>query len=110
MYVAADRFTPGEETSFDFFDMDYNHIKTKNGHPNTKRTLERPQGFELMKELAATLSVGFPHVRIDFYDINGKIYFGEMTFFHMSGFVKFKPDDLDYLMGQYLTLPRNKQI
>ena len=105
MYVAADRFTSGEETSFDFFDMDYNHIKAKNGHPNTKRTLERPQGFERMKELAAKLSAGFPHVRIDFYDINGKIYFGEMTFFHMSGFAKFVPDNLDKLMGKYLKLP-----
>lgn len=105
MFVAADRFTPGEETTFDFFDMDFNHIDVRNGHPNATKVIEKPEGFELMKELAARLSAGMPHVRVDFYDINGKIYFGEMTFFHFSGFVEFKPQNLDNVMGEYIHLP-----
>lgn len=110
MFVAADRFTPGEETTFDFFDMDFNHIDVRNGHLNSTKTILKPTGFERMKELAAKLSAGFPHVRVDFYDINGKIYFGELTFFHFSGFVKFKPHDLDIQMGRYLALPLEKHI
>ena len=58
-----------------------------------------------MKCLAAKLSKGHPHVRIDFYEINGQVYFGEFTFFHFSGNVPFEPDELDYRAGEWLRLP-----
>ena len=58
-----------------------------------------------MIELAEILSKGFPHVRVDLYDINGKIYFGELTFFHFSGNVPFVPYEWDYKIGEWLTLP-----
>ena len=47
----------------------------------------------------------FPFVRVDFYNIHGKIYFGEMTFFPASGYWKFVPSDLDLVFGDWLTLP-----
>lgn len=55
--------------------------------------------------LATTLSTGIPHVRVDFYDVNGKIYFGELTFYHLSGLEKFEPDEWDYKLGSWLELP-----
>lgn len=104
LFVATERQTPGEEVKFDFFDMEYNHIEVKNGHPNAKVLPEKPQQFGLMKELAKKLSQNIPHVRVDFYEINGKVYFGEMTFFHFSGMVPFEPEEWDYTFGSWIQL------
>ena len=109
MFVATERQTQGEETKFDFFDMDYQHLDLVNGHPNAKKVPEKPVNFELMKELAAKLSKGMPHVRVDFYEVDGQAYFGELTFFHFSGIVPFQPDCWDQILGDWLTLPK-KQV
>ena len=58
-----------------------------------------------MKAIAAKLSKGIPQVRIDLYNINGKIYFGEMTFAHWDGFVPFEPEEWDYTFGSWIKLP-----
>lgn len=108
MFIATDRFTPGVETKFDFFDMEFNHLPFTNGHPNTSIPIQKPEGFEEMKELARKLSKNIPHARIDFYDINGKIYFGEITFFHWSGMKPFKPVEWDYTFGSWIKLPTQK--
>lgn len=107
LFIAKDRDNPSEETKFDFYDMDFNHLPIKNGHPNADTAIDKPVGFEKMKELARVLSKGFPHVRVDFYDINGHIYFGELTFFHWSGFVKFEPQEWDFTFGSWIKLPEN---
>lgn len=82
MFIASDRTNPNEETKFDFFDMDFNHLPFTNGHPNSKEwdKIKRPKGLDEMKKYAEILSKGLPEARIDFYDINGKVYFGEITF------------------------------
>lgn len=105
MFIASDRFNKGEETKFDFYDMDFNHLPFTNGHPNALKRIEKPKGFEEMKKLSAMLSVNIPHVRVDFYDIDGKIYFGEMTFFHWSGIVPFEPFEWDRKFGDLIKLP-----
>ena len=107
LYIATDRGVKGEETKFDFFDADFNHLPFTNGHPNSHRPILKPQGFEKMKELAAKLSEGQPHLRVDFYDINGKIYFGELTFYHWSGTTPFEPVEWDYKFGEWIKLPVN---
>ena len=109
MFIASDRFNKEEETKFDFFDMEFNHLPFRNGHPNATKPIERPAEFDEMRMLASKLSKGIPQVRVDFYDVNGQIYFGEMTFFHWSGFVKFDPEEWDYKIGEMIELPRNKQ-
>ena len=105
MFIASDRFNKGEETKFDFYDMEFNHLPFTNGHPNAFKRIEKPKGFEEMKKLAAMLSANIPHVRVDFYDIDGKIYFGEMTFFHWSGIVPFEPFEWDRKFGDLIKLP-----
>lgn len=105
MYIATDRNNPNEETKFDFYDMKFNHLPFTNGHPNSTKEITIPEQFEEMKALASKLSKGFPHVRIDLYNINDKIYFGEMTFFHWSGLKPFVPEKWDKVFGSYLTLP-----
>lgn len=64
----------------------------------------KPEGLDNMLELARTLSKGFPHVRVDFYNVAGKIYFGEMTFFPWGGPIWFKPDEWNYQFGELIQL------
>lgn len=52
-----------------------------------------------MKGLSRKLSKGLPQYRIGFYDINGKVYFGEITFFHWSGLTAFEPKEWNYIFG-----------
>ena len=61
-----------------------------------------------MKEFARRLSKGIPHVRVDFYEVNGKLYFGELTFFTGSGFIPFEDEKWDYRMGDWLEMPSIK--
>ena len=79
-----------------------------NGHPNADIEPKKPDNFEEMIEIAEKLSKGIPHVRVDLYNIKGKIYFGELTFFHWSGLVPYEPVEWDYKFGGYLTLPKKK--
>ena len=58
-----------------------------------------------MIQIAADLAAPFPHVRVDFYEQNGRIIFGEMTFFDGSGFYSFDPDEWDFTIGNMLELP-----
>lgn len=105
LFVATDRQTPGEEVKFDFFDMEYNHINVRNGHQNAEVLPAKPAKFDLMVELAEALSENIPHVRVDFYEVNEHVYFGEMTFYHFSGMVNFEPEEWDYTFGSWITLP-----
>ena len=105
LFIATDRGVKGEETKFDFFDMDFNHLPFTNGHPNANKEIKRPAGFDKMRVLAEKLSKGIPHVRVDFYDINGHIYFGELTFSHWSGMTPFVPEEWDYTFGSWIKLP-----
>lgn len=67
--------------------------------------IAKPCNFSEMKELAKKLSEGMAHLRVDFYAINGKTFFGELTFYHMSGMEHFYPESYDYEFGDMLTLP-----
>ena len=90
----------------DFFDMDFNHLNMRMKDPNSNILPEKPKTFEKMKELAEILSKGIPHLRVDFYSINDKIYSGELTFFHNGGFGQIKPEEWDYKLGGWIDLPK----
>ena len=106
LFIATDRQTAGTEVKFDFFDMDFNHLDFRQGHPNAETYPEKPINFDEMKRLAQVLSEGLPHLRVDFYEVNGRIYFGELTFSHFSGMVPFHPEEWDYTFGSWIELPR----
>ena len=109
LFIATDRQKAGEETKFDFFDADGNHLDVRHGHPNADPIPALPSNFEKMKQLASMLSKGIPHVRVDFYECNGQIYFGELTFFHHGGVVPFNPPKYDLLFGSWITLPQKNR-
>lgn len=103
LFVGTERSTG--DVKFDYYDADFNHLDLIQHHPMSGRNLPKPTNFNLMKELASKLSRGIPHVRIDLYEANGKVYFGEMTFFHHGGVVPFHPEKWDYEFGSWIKLP-----
>lgn len=104
LYVATERQTR-EEPYFNFFDENYNSLEFTNGHPRAHIPPAKPAMFEQMKLIAETLSKGLPHVRVDLYQADYKIYFGEFTFYHMGGVFPFEPAKWDYILGSWLQLP-----
>lgn len=64
----------------------------------------KPKNYEKMVEYAEILSKPFPHVRVDFYNVEGIIYFGELTFFTASGYINFVPDTFDMKLGEKFTI------
>jgi len=103
MYLSRDK---SKEPRTDFFDMSYNHLNMRMRDLNADVLPEKPECFEEMKHLAAVLSKDIPHVRVDFYMVNKKIYIGEMTFFHCGGFVQVKPEEWNSTMGDWIQLPQ----
>jgi hypothetical protein len=103
LYVATDRST---DVKFDFFDLDWNWMNLTNGHNNNVNHPKKPRNFDRMIEIAEILSSNFPHVRVDLYNLDGKIFFGEMTFFHFGGIVKFVPRTFDYDFGKYIEIDK----
>ncbi len=102
MFLATDRQI--NQTKFNFYDMNFKLLPFTQGHPNDFRKISKPKKFDEMVELSKQLSKNIPHVRVDFYEINGNVYFGEMTFYHYSGFTKFNPKDWDEKLGKYIDL------
>jgi hypothetical protein len=66
-----------------------------------------PPNFEEMVAVARTLSEGFSFLRVDLYNVSGKIYFGELTFFPASGMLPFVPDEADFEIGKMLNVRTN---
>ena len=94
-------------TKADYYDKKYNWLNFTWGYEHADIPPEKPLNFEKMIELAEILATDLLEARIDFYECNGKIYFGEITFFDGSGFDRIDPIEWDYKLGSYLTLPSN---
>lgn len=107
LYITQGRGKDGE-TFADFFDMEFNHLPFTIDHNMAPKSPEKPINFELMKDLAAKLSNGTPQLRVDFYEVDGRVYFGEMTFFHCNGMAPFHPNEWDHTFGDWVILPNKK--
>lgn len=75
-----------------------------NGWKTSSKKIEKPCNFDEMITVAEKLGSKFPFVRVDLYNINGKIYFGEMTFTPAKGTLKFDNDDADFEIGKWLSI------
>lgn len=102
MFLAKDRQIG--QTKFNFYDLDFNLLPFTQGHPNDLSKISKPKTFDEMLELSKKLSANIPQIRVDFYEINGKVYFGELTFYHYSGFTKFEPEEWDKKLGDLINL------
>ena len=103
MYISDGSHT--ENQSIAFFDMDYNLLDIE--REDYKKMVDiplKPKNFEKMKEFSRILSKNMYHLRVDFYEINGHLYFGELTFITCSGLIPFKKQEYDELLGSYLDI------
>lgn len=101
--VDYDRFTGHKRN---LYTTDWRYIEAAIQYPTyPAHIIARPEKLDELLVLAKRLSAGIPHVRTDFYIIEDKIYFGEMTFYHEAGLGKMTPRSLDFEMGNWLRLP-----
>lgn len=89
----------------DFYDMQWNKTKISQGSTTSNFVNEKPQQFEEMIQLSEKLAANMVHVRIDWFVVYDKLYFGEITFFDGAGFETFDNIEDDYLLGSWINLP-----
>ena len=97
-------------TKEDFFDIKGNHLDIQDKHyaNNPIKTPELPANLEEMVALSRRLSAGTCHLRVDFYELNGKVYVGELTLFEAAGFCEFTPEKYNRILGDWIKLPIDK--
>lgn len=101
--VDYDRFV---EHKRNLYTTDWKYIEAAIQYPTDRdHIIKKPEVLDQMIAIAEKLSAGIQHVRTDFYCIDEKVYFGELTFYHESGFGKFEPERLDIEMGSWIKLP-----
>lgn len=98
-YIASQRFSK-DGARFDFYDINLKRLPfSAMGHLQSSNTNLEVEGYDEMLAIVRSLSNGFPHVRIDLYNIKGQIYFGEFTFHHEGGLFPFQPIEWDIKIG-----------
>ena len=103
LLVASNRFS---DHNFNYYDRDFNPLPiVSNYGTQIKTAISKPRNLDKMIEVAECLSKGLPHVRIDLYNVNNRIYFGEFTFFDGSGYDNMSSDQWDLEFGSWLILP-----
>ena len=95
--VMTDR-TPNS-VRVNFYDMNWKQLPISDAHTNSEQKIVKPINDKLMIEIAEKLSKDIPFVRVDFYEIEGHVYFGELTFFPDGGFVEYNPKEYDKIFG-----------
>lgn len=99
VYGISDR-SFGKTVQLGVYDPDFKKLDVvRNDERAQDVALPKPQNFEQMKTLAEALAQGFPHVRVDLYNVRGRIYVGELTFYDASGYMSFTPDEFDNELG-----------
>lgn len=103
--VCRDRYKSSGLTE-DFFTENWEHMDIhREEHPNAEEAIKAPEKLREMISLAEKLSTDIPFVRVDFYSIQGQVFFGEMTFFPASGLEGFYPEKYDRILGDWIELP-----
>lgn len=103
--VCTERDTP-TGLKCNWYDRDWKPLPFEREYPRSQREIPKPQELEKMIALAEKLAADIPFVRVDFYDCDQKIYFGELTFFPGNGMQPFRPAEWDRIMGDWLELPK----
>ncbi|MCR5399138.1 MAG: glycosyltransferase [Lachnospiraceae bacterium] len=100
-WVDSDRFISHKR---DIFDLEWNKCDWVQCFPSSNKEIPKPKNFDQMIDIAASLSADFAHVRVDLYNIDGDIYFGEMTFSNGSGFEFIEPHSMNEYLGSLWTI------
>lgn len=102
-FVCTERYSDSK-LKVTFFDREWVRMPFERHYESSKQKIDRPERYYEMLALAESISKEIPFVRIDLYECNKKIYFGEMTFFPGSGFEEFEPNEWDRKFGEWLEL------
>lgn len=95
----------GGDVFENFYDMEFVPVDIDHGYPRHQPEFDKPIQFDKMKELASILSKDIPFVRVDFFEVDGKIYFGEYTFYDWGGMKPFPDVETDLKLGSLINLP-----
>ena len=107
-FVCSDRYSE-EGLKVTFYDKDWKKLPFERHYPSAKNDIKMPVQYHNMVKLAERLSKNIPFVRTDFYEINGSLYFGEMTFYPGSGLEEFTPEKWDEKLGELIVLPYSRK-
>ncbi len=102
IFTCTDRFKDSLKVTF--FDLNWNKMPFERKYPSSNEKISKPVNLNEMLKLSKKLAQDIPFVRIDWYEINGKLYFGELTFFPGSGYEVFNPIEWDKKLGDMLEL------
>lgn len=101
----------GKLQKLNYYDMDFNLLEISGaGMQNISEKIEKPSTWEEMKEYAAILSKPFPFCRVDFYSVDGKVYFGEITFYPTGGCQDLKPEKWEKTLGEWIDISGIEKI
>ena len=104
--IERDRAKGRNGHAVDFFDRNFEHQNiTVDGYPNSVQAYKKPANYDEMIAISEKLAKNIPHIRVDLYNINGRCYFGELTFFQASGSIQFSPPEWDKVLGGWIELP-----
>jgi len=92
------------------YDLNWQKLEVQITFPLITKVIPRPAQFAELISTAKSLSEGIPFVRVDLYNFEKRIIFGELTMYPAAGFQKITPPDFDYLWGRELILPRQKHL
>lgn len=92
----------------DFYDMNWKLMPFERHYPSSGTAIPKPKNFNKMIKFTEKLSKGIPFVRVDFYETNGQMYFGELTFYPGAGFEEFTPESYDCLLGSWIQLTNKR--
>ena len=106
-FTCTERFS-SDEVKVTFFDLEWNELPFERYHKKSDIHIPKPSKLDEMIHLAELLAKGIDFVRVDFYEIEGAVYFGEMTFYPGSGLEPFQPEQWDYLIGKKIVLSNSK--
>lgn len=100
-FVCTERFS-GNGLKVTFFDCNWKRMNIVRKYPQSDSEIKKPNNYEKMIEIAEKLSMDFAFVRIDLYNINGHVYFGEFSLYPGTGMEKFSPEKWDDIMGSWI--------
>jgi hypothetical protein len=109
LYVVADRKI-GENAGIGIYSSNFTKLNVFRSEKQMTIDVVKPKNFNRMIEISTLLSADFPHVRVDLYNVDGKIIFGELTFFNASGYMTFTPDEFDFEIGEKFILPEERSV
>lgn len=102
IFTCSERFSGDLKVTF--FDLNWKRLAFERHYSVSDKKIKKPKNLKNMIELSKILSTNIPFVRVDWYEVNGEIYFGEMTFYPGGGMEEFRPDEWDRKLGDMIDL------